>query len=458
VKQVSQDLRSFIEAVRREYPGEIVDVYREVKPQHETTAILAKLENGHRSPLLFFHHLAGCDFPLASNVCGSLNRLGLALGCKPGEISERYAQACNSLIRPRLTTQAPVQETVVEGDQLDLNILPHLVYHEQDTSHPYITAAIVVARDPHSGESNLSYHRLMISGRNTTAIYMEPGKHLHSIYQKYERTDQPMPIAAFIGAHPLWSLGALFSGAQEIEEYEIIGGLQGEPLDVVECVTQASLQVPAAAEFVLEGVVPSQKRIEEGPFGEFTGYSIGALSTPVFDVQAMTCRRDPIFQDIASGYREHLILPVPSMEHHLLGLARKCVPAVQKVKMVAPLSLVVTLDKSDDSQPRSVIEALLKGDIYTKLVIVLDSGANMGDLREVLTSVALQVQPDRDVFIFTDQPGTPLDPSCDSLDGQTSKVGIDATRPLSPRRPIHRNVVPAHILDPIDLSELLGQG
>ena len=79
--------------------------------------------------------------------------------------------------------------------------------------------------------------------------------------------------------------------------------------------------------------------------------------------------------------------------------------------MVAPLSLVVTLDKSDDSQPRSVIEALLKGDIYTKLVIVLDSGTNMGDLREVLTSVALQVQPDRDVFIFTDQPGTQLDPS-----------------------------------------------
>ena len=174
VKQVSQDLRSFIEAVRREYPGEIVDVHREVKPQHETAAILAKLENGYRSPLLFFHHLAGCDFPLVSNVCGSLNRLGLALGCRPSEISGVTRRPAIPLIKPRLTTQAPVQETVVEGDQLDLNILPHLVYHEQDTPHPYITAAIVVARDPDSGESNLSYHRLMISGRNTTAIYMEP--------------------------------------------------------------------------------------------------------------------------------------------------------------------------------------------------------------------------------------------------------------------------------------------
>ena len=220
-------------------------------------------------------------------------------------------------------------------------------------------AAIIAARDPESQKTNLSYHRLMLTGTNTTGIFMARGKHLETIYRKYESARQAMPVAAFIGVHPTCSLGAVYTGPAEVEEYDIIGGLQGKPLEVVPCVSYPELMVPADAEIVLEGVVSPHERVEEGPFGEFTGYATGTTSTPVFHVETITHRSQPIFQDIASGHMEHLILPVLGMEHHLLSVARAVVPGCLRVKIEVPLTAVSVLEKTDDSQPRRIIEALL---------------------------------------------------------------------------------------------------
>ncbi len=451
------DLRSFIDAVRRERPHEIVDVDREVSPRHETVAILTKFEQSYRSPILFFHRVAGCQFPVVTNVYGSLNRLALALGCSRRELADCYAERCRRPIKPELKTNAAVQQTVFRGLEVNLSVLPQLVHHEHDAPQPFITAAIVAARDPDSGKTNLSYHRLMIASRNTTGIFIAGGKHLDLIYQKYEKAGQAMPIAAFIGAHPLWALGTLFTGSADVEEYDIIGGLQGKPLDVVECVTQPGLRVPANAEFVLEGVVPPKERIEEGPFGEFTGYATGATPAPVFHVEAITSRRDPIFQDIASGHMEHLLLPLPAMEHHLLTVARAISPGVKRVKIEVPLTVFVQLEKRDDSEPRRLVEALLKSDIYTKQVVVLDADVDLADLHQVMAAVALRVRPDRDILIYPDQLGTWMDPSCESAEGRTAKIGIDATAPLSPKRPVTKNSVPQLLLDSINLSEFLGK-
>ncbi|SRR6266852_3835002 len=449
------DLRSFIATARREKPKEVVDIYREVSPRYETAAILTKFEHSYRSPLLVFHRVAGCNFPLVNNVCGSLSRLALALNCAPRELSDCYASRCQHPIKPEARRDGAVQEVVVRGRDLDLSSLPQLIYHEHDAPRAYITAAIVAARDPESKTTNLSYHRLMVTGTNTTGIFMARGKHLETIYRKYESAGQAMPIAAFIGVHPTCSLGAVYTGPAEVEEYDIIGGLQGSPLGVVRCVSYPELMVPADAEMVLEGVVSPHERVEEGPFGEFTGYATGTTSTPVFHVEAITHRNQPIFQDIASGHMEHLILPVLGMEHHLLSVARTVVPGCLRVKMEVPLTAISVLKKTDDSQPRQIIEALLDADVYVKHVIVVDADVDPSDLRQVSTAVALHVQPDRDVLIYKERLGTELDPSCPSPDGLTSKMGIDATKPISLSRPIVRNTVPRMLLDAIDLAEFL---
>jgi len=451
------DLRSFIDRVRAERKADFLEIQREVDPRYETTAFIVKLEEKMKSPLLLFKKLKGSRFPLVTNVCGSMGRLAFALNCPLHQVTDRYAEGSEKPIQPEVLKNGPVQENALRDAEIDLGILPRLIYHEGDSENPYITGAIVVARDPTTQKTNLSFHRLMIAGKAHTGIFMERGKHLDGIYKKYVELGRAMPIAAFIGVHPLVSLGALYSGSPDVEEYDVVGGLMRTPLDLVECLTQPNLFVPARAEMVLEGLVPVDERMDEGPFGEFTGYGTGVTQTPVFHVTALTFRNDCIYQDVISGHMEHLILPLPAIERRVLSDARTASNGVTRVSLVAPLTAIVALEKSDDAEPLAVIEALLRGDIYTKHVIVVDADVKISDLRQVVAAMALNTQANANVYVFPDEQGTLLDPSCTSHQGRVAKMGIDATRRLVKTRLISKNTVPEAVLDRIDPAELSNQ-
>jgi 2,5-furandicarboxylate decarboxylase 1 len=138
-------------------------------------------------------------------------------------------------------------------------------------------------------------------------------------------------------------------------------------------------------------------------------------------------------------------------------LARSAVPATTAVKVSVPLTVFVAIKKQNDSQPRRIMEALLASDIYVKHVVVVDADVDVSDLRQVITAIALHTRPDRDILIRPRSLGTELDPSCESPDGCTTKVGIDATLPLNGKRPVNKNRIPQQLLDSIDVSELLRQ-
>lgn len=447
------DLRTFIETVRTKRKADFVEVDREVQPIYETAAIVTKLEARGRSPMLLFRNVAGAEPTVVTNVCGSMGRLALALGCAVGDVAKVYAQRAEAPIAPRVVEQGACQEIVHRGEAVDLHRLPPMVYHLDDAKEPYLTAAIVLARDPETGKTNLSYHRMMIAGRDRTGILMEKGKHLEGIFAKYVARGQDMPIAVILGVHPLVSLGTLYSGAADVEELDVIGGLMQQPLDVVPCVSNPDLQVPAGAELVLEGTVSHTERMREGPFGEFTGYGTGVTQTPVFQVAAMTHRRDFLFQDIISGRMEHLVLSMPAIEHRSRKMAAALVPGFVNLALPAPFTTVVAIDKRDDAEPKRLIEAMLRADIYAKHVIVVDADVDPGDLRAVMSAMALQTQADQKVHILPDELGTPLDPSCRSEDGRSAKMGIDATAALSSTRSVTRNRLPPELLDAIDIKE-----
>ncbi|MCB9716244.1 MAG: UbiD family decarboxylase [Myxococcales bacterium] len=452
-------LRGFLELVRTKRKADYVEVSRRVSPRFETAAIVTALEAKRRSPILVFRDVEGTSLPVVTNVGGSMGRLALALGCSLSEVGSRFEQAAARRIEPVEVAgqDAPVHEVVQWGEEVDLGWLPPMVYHADDNERPYLTAAMVVARDPETGIGNLSYHRMMILGRDRTGIYMERGRHLHGIYEKHRARGEAMPIAVVNGLHPAVTLGSLYAGTAEVDEYEIIGGLLGRPLPVARTVTGTGLLVPAHAEIVLEGEVSVTEDADEGPFGEFTGYATGATRTPVFRVRAITHRRDPYFQDIVSGGMEHLLLSMPALEHRTLRDARAACAGVRRVALPAPLTAIVSLAKADDDEPRRVIEALLRSDIYAKHVIIVDEDVDPSDLREVMAAMALQTQADTKVVILSGEQGTPLDPSCPREDGRSAKMGIDATRPLAPARPVTRNRIPPEVLDAVDLAEILGR-
>lgn len=452
---MTSDLRAFLELVRTTRRRDFVELQREVSARHETTAILTKLEARQRSPIIYFEKVSGSSWPLVTNVCGSRGRIALALDCSLRDLSTRWAEACEHQVEPLIVEDGAVQENTLRDLEVDLGLLPPMVYHEHDAPHPYVTGGVAVARDPDTGINNLSFHRLMVIDRSRTGIFMEPGKHLDLIYKKCVARGEPLPLAVFLGCHPAWHLGAVYSGPADVDEYGIIGGLLGRPLEVVPCVSVEGLVVPANAEIVLEGFVPADESTAEGPFGEFTGYGTGVTETPVFHVSAMTFRSDPIFQDIVSGHIEHLILPMLALEYQTNQAVRQVAANVTRVSIPVPLTVVVALEKTDDAEPERIIRHLLASDIYTKHVIVVDSDVDPSELPSVIRSVALNVQADRDVFILRDQQGTPLDPSAPRADGRTSKMGIDATVSLNPGRAITRNSLPQKVLDSIDLTEIL---
>lgn len=453
---MSADLRSFLDLLRERRKSDLLTISHEVDPRFETCAILAKLEEKHRSPLIHFERLRGTRYPMVSNVCGSAGRIALALDCGLRESAARYDAAVDARIEPVVVENAPVHENVFTGEDVDLRRFPALVYHEHDAPQPYITAAIVCAADPDDGITNLSFHRLMVIDRNHTGIFIEKGKHLDGIFEKYVAKKQSMPIGVFIGAHPAWMLGALYSGSADVAEYDVIGGLLGAPLELVRGRTQDVL-VPARAEIVLEGVVHWDQRTKEGPFGEFTGYGTGETTTPVFEVTAICERDDAIFQDVASGHMEHLVLPMLAIESRARRDAKAASANVREVALPAPFTIVVSMDKADDAEPRRVIEALLGGDIYRKHVIVVDASVDPSDLRAVLGAMALGTQADVDVHTFVDALGTPLDPSCTNREGRVAKMGIDATRRREGAREVTKNTVPQDVWDRIDVNALLGR-
>ena len=313
-----QDLRSYLDLIKQNHPEDFLAVSREVDPAFEITAITVKLEQeAKRRPILLFEKVKGTSFPVLTNLHAGRSRLAAAIHAKPEEMQRAYLRAMEKPIPPKMVSKAPVKEVILTGDRIDLYKLPQILHHQEDAG-PYITAAISFAKDPSSDTWNCAYNRLMIKGRDTTSIHLTLAKHLWEFQRAAEAQGKPLPVAFAIGVHPAIALGCLAIGSIDEDERAIMGGLLGEPLELVKCET-SDLLVPAQAEMILEGEILPHERTPEGPFGEFTGYSLGERQREVLKVRAITHRRDAIFQDITVGHLDHLMLSTTPIEANLVS-------------------------------------------------------------------------------------------------------------------------------------------
>jgi len=444
------DLRSFLENVRQQSPEEILTITKEVDARFEITALVAKLEQEKRFPVLLFENVKGTKFPVVTNVHASRRRLTAAIGSDPRAAVANYLCRIAHPLAPREVSTGPVKEVVLTGDQVDLNALPQIVHHEADAG-PYMTAGITLARDPLSGRLNCSFNRLMSVDKNHTSIHLTLAKHLWEFYTNAEKRNESLPVAVILGAHPAWSLGALNIGSIDEEELYLMGALAGEPVEVVPAETM-DLKVPARAEIILEGEILPFERINEGPFGEFTGYSLGSRQRELFKVNAITHRKDAVFHDITVGHFDHLLLSTIPMEANIFRCVKAMVPSVKAVRIPAPFTVYIAIEKKTEGQGKNAILAALGADMYMKHVIVVDHDIDIFNDQRVQWAVGTRCQADRDVMIVSNVGGSDLDPS-DLKDGVTAKMGIDATaKPLLDSfTPRHR--VPKSVFDRLDLKD-----
>jgi 2,5-furandicarboxylate decarboxylase 1 len=294
----------------------------------------------------------------------------------------------------------------------------------------------------------------MIQGRDTTSIHLTLGKHLWEFNQVAERRGEPLPLALVIGVHPAIALGALAIGSIDEDERAIMGALLGEPLELVRCETSDVL-VPAHAEIVLECEILPGTRTPEGPFGEFTGYSLGERQREVVKVRAVTHRRDALFQDITVAHLDHMLLSTIPMEANLYRAVRAMIPSVRAVRVPAPFTCYVSIEQRLVGQAKNAIMAVLGADLYMKRVVVVDHDVDVFDDRQVAWALATRCQPDRDITIVTHARGSDLDPSAKE-DGYTAKWGVDATAKPSLGAYTPRHRVPPEVLERLRLDDFLG--
>ena len=453
---MTQDLPSYLELVRSKKPDDVVTISKEMNPSFEITAGVAKLEREARKrPVLIFENVKGGKFPVLTNLHASRSRLALAMNAPPRELLQKYLQAMENPIAPREVDTGPCKDVIHKGSDVDLLALPQIVHHRDDAG-PYITAAISFAKDPDSGTWNCAYNRLMITGKDSTSVHLTLGKHLWEYYKIAESRGESLPVVFAIGVHPAIALGCLAIGSIDEDERGIMGALLEEPLELVRCET-SDLLAPAHAEIILEAEILPGQRIKEGPFGEFTGYTLGARDREVVKVNAITHREGAYYQDITVGHLDHLLLSTIPMEANLYRAVRAMIPSVKQVRVPSPFTCYVSIEQRLSGQGKNAILAVLGADLYIKRVVVVDHDVDVFDDRQVNWAIATRCQPDRDIMIISNARGSDLDPSTAGDDGFTSKWGVDATAKPKLEEFTPRHGFPPEVWDSVDLESLLPQ-
>ncbi|OGP93470.1 MAG: hypothetical protein A2156_11250 [Deltaproteobacteria bacterium RBG_16_48_10] len=460
---MGKDLRSFLKLAKERMPGDFLEIEEEIDIHHETTAWVKGFQRAGKNPIFYFKKVQGFSQPIVSNLFGSKKVIAFVLDTSLAQLLETYRKREKNLIAPRYVSSGPVRAIVFEGNQVDLSCLP-ITYHHEGDAAPYITGGILTVIDPETGKTNCSYHRLMVAGKNRLRTHIAPGRHLGYIFKRYEEKNVPLPCSIFIGHHPSLGLGSMAMTPRGIDEIEVMGGMKGEPIDLlrgetVDCV------YPAEAEVVLEAEILPNLREEEGPFAEFTGYAAGMRKREVLQIKSMGMRKDAIYHDLIAGGNEHLLLGSIAREAHFFELARSLSPFVRSVSI--PLSgagrfhCYLSLDKQREGQVNQIGMALLGADPVLKHIVIVDQDIDVYNEEEVLWAIATRVQANRDIHIIPNCIGSDLDPSTHfppEKEGRTAKMIIDATaKPgLHYEAYSRKNRVPEALLKKI--QEKLGQG
>lgn len=428
-----QSLRGFLNMVETDFPNDFVRVKTPVRRELDITSSVFEFERNGKSPVLMFENVEGFDQPVVTNTTGNRRLLAAAVGVSPDELPLAYRERCQNYMPVEKVADAPWQDIVLEGDDIDLTKLPIPLHFHVDAA-PYITAGQITARDPESGIDTVGFHRLMLKGKNRLGLSLHSRRRMYEYHRRAEARGEALPVAVTLGIHPIHYMGSMaYHYPPHVSKYEIIGALFGESYKVATCGTN-ELSVPAGAEIVIEGEILADTREPEGPFGEFTGYASHRSTENVFVAKRVQMRSDAIFHSVASGTAgDHILVSSISREAEILNALRRNLPNVRAVHVplctVGALMAIVQMKKTAEGQPKQAIMAALGTEFYVKSVIVVDEDVDIFNLSDVMWAVITRTRADQDVTFIHGAMGAILDPTSDPVNHTVTKVGIDATKP-----------------------------
>ena len=449
-KNEIQDLRSFIQDVKRLAPEELVEINERVNPaDYEVNTFLDIFREKGKFPIILFDNVSTLNKErfsgrlITSADPGSYRRAAVAFGLELDETSsqdvvEELGRRAQNPLKPVVVGRkdAPVKQIVKKGEECDIGDLPLLMHFEEDAKPGWFTP-IVAFSHPDTGRYNLAYHRTLYHGprRMTIKISPEHPRHASEYFRRAEELEQSLPFACILGHHPAFYQGAAMRTPWSLDEYEQVGGIMNQPLRLTASETWGEkFLIPADAEVIVEGNLLPGVRDNEGPFGEWPRYYGCQTRQPVGEVTAITMREKAIFQAIWTSY--HMLEDIA----HSMGL-QSWIKAVFP-RLVAASSLfhtwsVLSIKKEIEGEPLRVANLALAYGDHVKYVVVVDEDINPFDLREVWWAISMRVQPDDRVQILRNVKSNRNDPST-IHPRKGSVMIIDATEPVD--RPFEKKV------------------
>jgi 2,5-furandicarboxylate decarboxylase 1 len=431
----NQSLRGFVEHTEKTDPANVLRIKEPVSQQLEMTATVFELDHLNRSPVVIFEKVAGFDMPVVTNVAGNRELLARCLDSSVANLPTAFRERCQKYIPSEIVSRPAWDEVVLEGDEVDLTRLPIPFQFTVDAA-PYITAGQITARDPETGVDTTGFHRLMLKGKNRLGVSLHSRRRMYEYHRRAEARGHSLPAAIVIGTHPLHYMGSMvYAYPPHVRKFDIIGGLFGEPYRLARCGVD-NLEVPAAAEIVIEGEILAGVHEPEGPFGEFTGYASFRSTQNVFVAKRIRMRRDAWYHSVVSGMsRDHILISCITREGEILNALKRNLPNVRAVhvphKTCGAFLAIVSMKKIAEGEPRMAMLTALGTELYTKQVIVVDEDVDIFDMEDVMWAVATRVKAEKDVLMVPGVKAAIIDPSSDPTTFTVTKMGIDATAPIN---------------------------
>ncbi len=447
----TRDLRDFLTVLEKH--GELVRIQEEVDWRLEMGAITRRCYDL-GAPAALFENVKG--YPRGYRTLGAplgqsrreghslFARTALALGLPPDtsakEIMRSYLERKEKPLKPTLVKTAPCKENILLGDDVDLLRFPVPLIHGGDGGRYIGTWHTVITKDPDSSWVNWGMYRLMIHDRNTLGCLFPMQQHIGQIYQKFEAKNLPMPAAVAIGGQPVIPIVSCVQLPPFVNEVDIAGALQGEPIPLIKCET-LDLEVPATAEIVLEGEVLPHERKVEGPFGEYMGYEAGKSSPkPVFKVRAITYRDDPILpfsnmgMPIHEGQTATALIKGAEIFAELKRLGLPVIGVFCPPYAVGHMAVISTETPFVNFAKRVAHSVwATKPGLFTYYIVVVDADVDPTNMDEVLHAMTTKCHPVNGIHPVSHIPGFPVLlpflPPKERLMGDAAGVIFDCTWP-----------------------------
>lgn len=420
------DLRNYLGLLKNIDNLKIVK--REVSPKYEIAALTAKVDGSYA---LLFEKIKGKKFKLVSNLIGTRERFALAVGGKVFNIHEKVIQAIEHPKKPKKISKGQF----MENQSSDISILP-IVKHFEKEPGPFITSSIIYTKNPEQGTQNSSFHRLMPLDKKHFSVRMVEGRDLHRAFIHSKNQNKDLKVAITIGVHPAISIAGAYQADWGKDELDIANSILGGKLRLAEC-PYSGMFVPSGAEIVMEGRILHNKTHKEWMVEMLRTYDFARFQ-PVFELESLYYRNNPIFHDVLSGYSEHRMLMGMPIEAKLNRNLKKAFPQTKQVSMTNGgcnwLHAVVQIKKRKDIDTKSIIKKTFATHRSLKMVTIVDDDIDPNDATSIEYAMATRFQADRDLLILKNVRGSSLDPSSDQKRLKTAKLGIDATKKLSKRK------------------------